>query len=202
MAANKLTFVMNYTQRDAALSLKSAFALKTLYPGVEVILIEDSPRLKLPQFSGQWTDRWMKAALLTDADIIIKLDPDTRATKAAASFPTTDIFGQQAPLGTYFPKSTGIICGGAIGFQRAAVQKIVDSGFLLDPKYTVKPYLTEERRFGTPRETVSLQDPIVADIAQRLGLKSGDWPGLHIKFQWEPPVVAPKDALFAHPVKE
>ena len=200
--AAKITFAITYWQKDAALAQKSAAALKQIYPTAQVLVIEDNPHLKLAQFGGQWTERWMKAALATEADVIIKLDPDTRATNAVTTFPTTDVFGQEAPVNTYWPKSSNILCGGAIGFQAAAVQKIVASGFLLDSKYTQKPYVTEERRFGTPRETISLQDPIVADVVQRLSLTTGNWPGLSIKFAWEPAVAPPKDAIFVHPVKE
>ncbi len=202
MALPKITFAMTYCERDAALVNKSQAALESLYPEARVIVIADNPRIKLPGFQGQWTERWMKAALATDADIIVKIDPDTRAMRVA-TFPTEDVFGQMAPTGAYYPNSNGIISGGAIGFQQAAVQKIVDSGFLRDTKYDVKPYATEERRFGTPRETILLQDFITHDVAERLNLTKGDWPGLHLKFSWEADQnVHPKNATFIHPVKE
>lgn len=199
--ALKVCFVMTYCERDASLTAASAAALKSLYPDATVLVIDDSTtRLKLAPNGGQWSQRWMSQALASGADIIVKLDPDTRAVKVA-SFPAEDVFGMQAPEGTYFPQSSGVISGGAIGFQAAAVQKILDSGFLLDAKYTEKPYATEERRFGHPRPTVILQDPIVGDVAQRLGLSQGVWEGLDIHFSWEPPVPFRKDATFVHPVK-
>jgi hypothetical protein len=201
--APKLFFAMNYCERDKTLASKSMSACQKLYPNDLVVGIPDTPRLKLAQFGGQWTQRWMEAALAdAEAEIIIKIDPDTRALKACRAFPTTDIFGQLAPEGTYYPKSNGIICGGAIGFTRAAVQKIVDSKLLLDPKYTQKPYWTEERRFGTPREHIALQDPIVHDIAQRLNLSEGAWDGLDLMMSWEPSRPFQKTATFVHPVKE
>ena len=199
--AAKVTFAITYWKKDAALAQKSAAALKLLYPTAQVLVIEDSPRLKLAEFGGQWTERWMTQALATGADVIVKVDPDTRALRPA-SFPTADIFGMTSPMGTYYPKSTGILSGGAIGFQAAAVEKILASGLLRDVKYTTKPYATEERRHGIPREQIALQDPIVHDIATRLSLNEGQWPGLHIKFSWEPAQKAPANATFAHPVKD
>jgi hypothetical protein len=193
-----LCFAITHCDRDASLAELSAAALKSLYPDAHIVVIEDKPRLKLPQFSGQWTQRWMEEAVATGADIIIKLDPDTRA-KNVAAFPEFDIFGQVSPDGTY-PQMSGIICGACIGFQKAAVEKILSSGFLLDAKYSEKPYAATERRYQ-PWETVSLQDPIVHDVAQRLGLSQGSWAGLSIKFSWDAHKDAhPRNATFVHPV--
>lgn len=200
--APKITFAVTYWKRDAALVPKCEAALKALYPAAQIVLIEDSARLKLAQNGGQWTERWMTQAMATSPDIVIKLDPDTRAVKTCMTLPKFDIFGQTAPVGTYFPKSDGIVCGGAIGFQAAAVQKILDSKLLSDAKYTQKPYWTEERRFGTPREHIALQDPIVHDIAQRLNLSEGAWDGLDLMMSWEPSRPFKPNSTFVHPVKD
>jgi hypothetical protein len=194
-----ITFAITSYQ-DAALATKTAAALKALYPNATIVRASDLPphRLKLPQFSGQWTERWMKGALATPADIIVKIDPDTRAYNAVATFPTTDIFGQIAKNGVYY-NLKGVIHGAAIGFKRSAVEKIVESGLLTSVKYTVKPYVTS--RDST--ETISLQDPIVHDIALQLGLTMGAWPGLSIRTRWDDATTVDKSKVtFAHPVKD
>jgi hypothetical protein len=142
----------------------------------------------------------MTQAITTGADIIVKVDPDTRATNLA-TFPSADVFGFLAPNGIYSPKSSGIFCGAAIGFQSSAVEKILSSGHLTDQKYTRKPFVTPERRYGHPREVIALQDPIVADVVSRLRLTTANWPGLHIRFSWDRPVPPPSGATFIHPVK-
>jgi hypothetical protein len=197
----KVCFVMNFCSRDSALAPKSAAALKSLYPTATVLTIEDNPPLKTPDKAGQWTERWMQAAMGDDPDIIIKLDPDTRALKAVQSFPTAEVFGQVAAPDTYFKGSNAIISGGCIGFQAEAVKKILDSGFLRDEKYTKAPYAVEERRYGKPRPMIALNDPIVDDIAQRLKLTKGAWIGIDIHYSWEPARPFRKDATFVHPVR-
>ena len=154
--------------RDGELALRSIAALRLVYPESRITHIQDEPRLKLPQFAGRWTERWMRACLLGDLTTLIKLDPDTRCLRRA-SLPDGDLWGQVAPPHVYWGVE-GVLYGGAIGFKREAAQKIVDSGLLLDEKYTVKPYVFE--RNG---EWLSLQDPIVHDVAQRLGLHETPW---------------------------
>lgn len=192
-----LTFAIT-SYEDSDLAVKSIAALRKLYPTATIVFLSDLPpnRLKLPQFCGAWTERWMKAALGTDAEIIVKIDPDTRAFVAATEFPGADIFGQIAKNGIYYSVK-GVIHGAAIGFQRSAVEKIVQSGLLLDKKYTVQPYVTNRDL----RETISLQDPIVHDVAVRLGLTMAAWDGLHIRTRWDnEEQMDVSKFYFAHPV--
>lgn len=198
MALN-ITFVVNYYDRDAALVADCVAALNHFYPAATVLQIEDNPPLKTPDKAGQWTERWMTQAAATSPDIIIKVDPDTRALRAVTSFPTTDIFGQLAPEGTYFPGSSGIISGGCIGFKASAVTAILNSGLLRDMRYSAKPFACVERRFGLPQSWIVLNDPIVHDVAQRLSLTEGIWDGLSLKHSWDADKTHPADATFIHP---
>lgn len=192
-----ICFVVTYCKRDAHLVDACKESLK-VYDDRCVLTFCDEPlRLKVPPQAGRWTERWMEHALDL-GDIIVKVDPDTRAMRKA-SFPITDIFGQFAQKDDYHPDSTGVLMGGAIGFQRDAVKKILDSGFLRDEKYNEPPYLVEERRY-VPKETVILNDLIVHDIAQRLGLSEGAWEGLDLMMSWEPFRPFHKGATFIHPV--
>lgn len=195
----KLTFAISSWQKDADLAPKAIESLKKAYPDAVIVHCVDVPpnRIKLPQFAGAWTERWMKAALETAADIIVKVDPDTRAYVRATEFPKEDIFGQVSDPGTYW-HIEGVIFGAAIGFQRSAVEKIVASGLLNDKKYTVHPYLFDREE----DTTVSLQDPIVHDIGLRLQLSSGKWTGLQMHTRWGDPVRDAEKYTFVHPVRE
>lgn len=204
MATTKLAFAINYCGRDAALAQKSAAAVRQLYPTASVVLIDDSEtNLKVPPNAGQWTQRWMTQALATGADIIFKIDPDTRAMKAVTTFPTADVFGQPSVARTYYPTSpTTIIYGACIGFQKAAAEKIVASNLLLNAKYNEKPYVCEERRYGTPRFNVILNDPVMDDVITQLGLTKATWAGLDMKNSWDVDQhVHPHSATFIHPVR-
>jgi hypothetical protein len=203
MATTKITFAMTFCARDAALAKINAARLQALYPAATVLAIDDNnTQLKLAGHAGQWTERMMQQAMATSPDIVIKLDPDTKPLVAVSVFPTSDVFGQMAPVGTYYPKSTGIISGGCIGFQAAAVSKILASGLLTNAKYNEKPYACEERRYGYPRATVVLNDPIVSDVVKQLGLSEGVWEGLDLMMSWEPTRAFKANATFVHPVKE
>jgi hypothetical protein len=147
MTMTKVTFVMSHYKRDATLSLKTIVALRALYPSAQVLNIEDTKNLKNTP-GGQWTQQWMEAAMATSPDIIVKLDPDTKPLKAVTVWPSTEVFGQMASPDAYFKGSTNIICGACIGFQTEAVQKVLASGLLTNAKYTVKPYVVPERRYG------------------------------------------------------
>jgi hypothetical protein len=196
-----VAFVVTWCLHDRNFYKNSVESVARCYPNAEIVTVADSPRLKLGEFGGQWTKRWMERVLETEADTIIKFDPDTRAQVAAANFPDFDIFGQESQDDTYFAGSKGILLGCAIGFKRSAVKAILDSGKLLDPKYTEAPYAFTEYRFGT-HYIGSLQDPIVHDIALQLGLKEGVWSGLDLKMSWHADKnVHPSTALFIHPVR-
>jgi hypothetical protein len=182
-----LTFAINSCKYDAALVPLCTAALTKLYPNAKIVVVPDlAPNeLKLPAHAGAWTERWMQQALAASTDgIIVKLDPDTRAYNAITSWPTQDAFGQIAGPKVYPGVKGSVIFGACIGFQRAAVAKIVQSQILLDAKYTVAPYLFTEFRSGREKRQISLQDPIMADVISRLGLSTGTLPNLYMGLSW------------------
>lgn len=160
-----LTFVINYYQ-DEAQATKLVMLTALLYPGCVTLLIEDNPRIKVMEHGGEWTQRWLERALHINSDVIIKVDPDIKVTRAAASFPTADVFGS---ILTRLDGSTQCH-GGTFGVSRVAAQKIVDSKLLLDEKYKTPTYT-----YVWKGETVSYQDKIFADVCARLGIKMERW---------------------------
>jgi len=145
----------------------------------------EGERLKLPQFAGQWTGRFLQLFLQTDAPLVIKVDPDTHINWAVEQFPTASVFAGFR----YYPSGKRILNGPAIGFTREAAQAILDSGILLDEKYTTYWYTYprfreplkrpwEEEKFD---EFVSLQDEITTDVVERLSLPVAEWKDVSFK---------------------
>lgn len=133
-------------------------------------------RLKLPDFRGAWTERFLHLLDETDDERIIKIDPDTQVN-ARVEWPDAEIFSS-------WRDSNGkrILAGPVIGFTRRAARDIIDSGFMLDWKYKANEYTYY--RFYPPRlkegeeqntELVSLQDEITTDVVERLGIEPIKW---------------------------
>jgi hypothetical protein len=188
----EICFALTWYQEALELVEESIKAIGCYYPHARLTLCnENKERLKLPSYRGRWTERWMRRALETGAEIIVKIDPDTRCYRRI-EFPGSEVFGQIAPQVAF--GIPGVIFGAAIGFSRKAILKILNSGFLLDQKYSADPY-----RYAKNGEVLSLQDGIVSDIVKRLGLSFAVWPGLRINCDWQgrPEL---EGAAFAHPV--
>lgn len=197
VAVLNLTFAISSYVYDRDMAGKTIEDLRRVYPQAGIVhLLDDPPnRLKLPQFAGRWTERWMLSALATPADIVIKVDPDTIVCRPLEDFPSADMFGAFSQRQRF----KGIM-GGAVGFQRSAVQQIVDSKFLLDKKYTESLYAFGEYRPGRDQtEIMSLQDPIVFDVALRLGLTTSPWSDVHMyRATYEMPKVDHSKYGFVH----
>jgi hypothetical protein len=212
-----------HTYKDQERAKKRITSLRTLYPSSPVIAIADGvddadyaafckdnkvqytlgDRLKLPEFSGKWTERWMRAYLdQTDAPLVIKLDPDTGVFKALASFPGADVFGKYS----YLTNSDLEMLGGCVGFTRRAVEKILDTKMLGQYRFSLAGYTyprfapnrllpgegPEERQF------ISVQDRIVSYIVKHLKLSLADWPQVAVECGGRPSL-APADFAFVHP---
>jgi hypothetical protein len=187
-----VTFAMT-TFHEGVLVDKSVKALREFHPKSTIVVLHDEEtNLKVPELRGTWTANWMLTALATDADIIVKVDPDTRAYNTVSKWPESDVFGEIAPNWVYAGLgATNVVFGACIGFKRSAVKKILDSGYLLDKQY---------EKFA--HKGVSIQDPIVTDVINRLGLSIGHWSGLHMRTRFkEIGTFDKKQVAFAHPVR-
>lgn len=163
-----MIFVVN-VWKDERLAQRLLSQLSVIYPGVDVIVIPDEPRLKT-RLSGEWTQRYLLRALEHElSDVIVKLDPDTCVWRQAP-IPDADWFGTISNDGRFAR-------GGACGFRRATAQRIVDSGLLLnDYRHLYDRY----GKFRWPHEEpdtglISAQDRIVAEVAETLDIKPTPW---------------------------
>jgi hypothetical protein len=179
----KLAFALTHYNDNPEATLAE---LQRYYPDAEVLVFDDAKEhLKTADKAGRWTERYLKAFLATDADVLIKVDPDTAVNGTVASFPEADVFGQRY-MGQH-------VQGGAMGYSRAAAQKIVDSGLLLRAKYTLLEY-TYAHKSG---RSVSCQDRIVGDVVKQLGLSIAPWPAASVLTF--PPKRDTGEFAFVHP---
>lgn len=181
---------------DQAKAKASITALRQIYKDESVLSISDGvdnadyekfcrnsgveyhygSRLKLQSLRGFWTERYFRHFLKTRESRLIKLDADTTVNRAA-SIPNTPVFSAWRQT-----HGRRVLAGPAIGFSRDTVQKIVDSGFLHDGKYATSAYAYH--RFLPPLlkpgedqsfDAIALQDEIVTDVVERLGIEPTEW---------------------------
>lgn len=165
-------FVINVFE-DAHLAERLVRQIDQHYPDAARLTIPDEPRLKNRQ-TGEWTHRYLEYALGCESDVIVKLDPDTCIWRRT-TIPTADWFGTLTDGGNF-------IRGGACGFSRSAAEKLVSSGLLLNQGYYNYPRYDD---FRWPHEERSLalmplQDGIVGDAMDQLGIKPTPWPDVCI----------------------
>lgn len=99
-------FALNFYDEPEDLVQKCAASVKEFFPDSCLVFCDDRiERLKTKDFSGHWTERWMRKALETTANVIVKIDPDTRCF-GCAPFPASDMFGKISPPRTYWSERT------------------------------------------------------------------------------------------------
>jgi hypothetical protein len=151
-----------------------------------VVLVETETRLKLPKYGGLWLQRLFEEALIrTRSEILIRTEGDTRLHRAFDYFPEADIGGTLSHQIPRFPR------GGCVFWRREALEKIVQSGLLGDPKY--KDFCSYSR-YGKWRHEgekedwtpILCSDQIIGDVIARLGLRLTAWDEVNIQFRGEP----------------
>ncbi len=185
-----IAFVVNVYQHDQALALRLTEQIRSFYPAAPLLIVGDGVtigrelaqqgtpvemlRVKhLP--SGLWTARYLALALgQTNADVIIKMDPDTCLWREL-EIPDADWFGTPSRDGQF-------LRGGAVGMKRGVIQSVLQSRLLLKP--STHAY-SRFQSFRWPHEKedpipISCQDRVVGDVMQTLGIAPSLWPGANI----------------------
>lgn len=210
--------------KDQSLAKTSIQKLKLFYPQADIISISDGvedadyaefcadykvnywvrERLKTMQFGGLWTAQFLTAMLWSEADILIKLDPDSGINSQLdpSTFPNADLFGNLRVAG-----GRPHIQGGFIAFRRAAARAIIESKLLGSSEYCtthysyprfMPPYLQQGEQFST--EWLTCEDVILWDVIQKLGLKVAEYDQVWCHFKDACP--SPEKYAVVHPVKE
>lgn len=152
---------------------------------------------------GAWIKRMFIAALETDCDAAVFLDPDSYMLRRFNYFPDADAAGT---LMQWRDRDYLYLQGGCKLIKRRAIEKIIDSGLLDASEYVNGAFgyqrYSDEHRY--PSEAFSdrwfiSEDHILGDIFTRLNLSFIDWPEVYCRFRESCP--NPKSYAVIHPVK-
>lgn len=194
------------TYKDELLAKRLIVELRTAYPEADIIclgdgrlangfgafceahgvIVERGKRLKLMATGGQWCDRVLQAFFnYSLAEVLIKLDPDSRLHRPFKHIPQADWFGDVRLDGFFRP----LIRGGCMGFSRDFAKRLLLSRLLENQMYDALPFgylrYSTFLREGEARseEWVSFTDGILADAAFRLRVAPTQWDEVCIKFR-------------------
>jgi hypothetical protein len=192
--------------KDEIYVVRLAHQLARFFPESKVIAISDGPchvpslvqaklfnpnlvlvngeRLKHKPTGGcEFTQRNLEAVLArSQAATIVKLDPDSYIVRSC-DIPTYDWFGHVHSTSIPFMGSRfDFIAGGAMGFSRDAIVRIIDSGFLLDRKYDNSAGFysrySQYKKFADPAgesDPIRREDWVIGDICRRLKIDATPW---------------------------
>lgn len=134
-----------HTYKDFPLLLKCLRTFRKFYPLTIFQIISDGPYMTETQkqkleevrpyafFEGErlmgldhgtaWIERRLRMFLLTDMDVCIKIDPDTRCWREFLYVPDADYFGTVVTKSKTVPS---YVQGGCKGISRRITQKLID----------------------------------------------------------------------------
>ena len=151
--------------------------------GIHSLHYEVGDRRKLSiEFGGAWVERFMARCLeLSDFDILLKIDPDTKFFRRFNYFPNEDYFGNRRK--SKYASEYDHIQGGCKGFKREAVERILESGLLQDEFYKGNMKFAYNRfsqiyiRPGEEPEDslLMVEDALIWDVVKRIGGTIGEW---------------------------
>lgn len=220
----KLSFLF-HVYRDELFAHRLVNQIKEYCKGADILAIFDgefNPKFadflrqeKIDYFAGEnlkskqgglWCQRYHEFFLTqSEADVLIKIDPDTYIHRPLKSIPEADIFGA-------INQNPGLpihVRGGFCGFKRSASELLVESKIFYDPFYRSAqfwyPRYGHWKFFdeGWQTEWITLTDPIVGHAAAKLGLTVKSWAEVQggICFRERVPDNSDLRYLATHPVR-
>lgn len=198
--------------------------IRSFYPTIDVLCITDGTdnlefarlcqeknvkyevgeRVYFQKFGGNWLERLLRCFLNnSNADSLIKLDPDIIINRTFTYFPESNI------AGTFIEDTiNGNFVRGACRFStKDSCIKILDSNLLHDSKYKIQS-LYGHKRFAPPywsvgeessNDVMISEERVFCDVATRLNLSINNWDEVCCK-RWELPSNF-QDYAVIHPVK-
>jgi hypothetical protein len=140
------------TYRDVSRLRRTLARLRTLYPESQVLVVSDGDadpaiaqacrshsvkfalraRLMGVEQGGEPVQKMLEAFLMTDADILIKIDPDTNIRRRFSRMPASTDSSLYGTVQSSGPESNNILSiqGGCIIIPRQAAMLLVDSSLL------------------------------------------------------------------------
>ena len=181
-----LAFFLSRWSGDGDLCNRAITSIRRYYPQADLVLIVDGlleqgdtlglelastviygEQLFSAEHGGAWALRWIRAALEhSNADTLVRLDPDSLMIRPIKSYPDFDIFGS---LMTH-PQHGQFVQGGACGYQRSALEQIEASGLLEQERMKNMHYLNVRAN-----KLCVLDDVQVSVCAKELNLTLGEW---------------------------
>lgn len=183
---------------DFELATERIKTIRTHYPDVEIICCDEwgvdagfnsfcldlnvfyfaGSQIKDLQFGGAWCLRMLCSFLsYSQADLMIRVEPDTQILRQFSFFPDADFFGNlRGNEGKQY------IQGGCFGLTRHACRVLVDSDILSSPLYRTPAfgYFRYQPPYVQPGEQQSVKqlaatDLILWDAVNKLDLSIADW---------------------------
>lgn len=152
----------------------------------QVVCIEGK-RLYVRHLGGAWVERLLKTYLeRSNADYMIKLDPDSYLRRKFSGFPDTDLGGSLSKLNHL---SFTLIQGGCRFQTRETCDKILASNLLKDSQYREKNLFSRSRsqahyfKLGEQFEDIKHpgEDAIISHVVSTLNLSISDWAEVHCR---------------------
>jgi hypothetical protein len=170
-----------YAIADGPCHLPSLYQAKFFNPNLTLI---EGDRLKHKSSGGcEFTQRNLEEVITrSQAETIVKLDPDSYVWRSCG-IPSDDWFGHVHSTHIPFLGSRfDFIAGGAMGFSRGAIERIIESGILLDRKYDHQKGFYDRykqyKKFGDPvgeTDLIRREDWVIGDVCRRLKIKASSW---------------------------
>jgi hypothetical protein len=177
-----IAFVVNVFREPTAVIAACVASVRAIYPAVPLTLIDDgggNPDLDsiaeehgarlvrgahiMPTACGSWLARCIQAGVDAGADVIVKIDPDTRLHRAFRTIPADG-----GACGYLMPYRFGLYPHGACkALSRACALDLLSSGALTAIDHITDPVMMCALRGHT--------HPIAEDIALALALRDRRW---------------------------
>lgn len=228
MEPTHLSFYFNIF-KDEIFTVRLLYQLNKFYPGYSVLGIADGPcfepnikifseinpnfvlyqgkRLKI--IGSEFTQRNFEVILEhLKTDIIIGLDPDSYIWRRFNYFPDVDWFGHRHRFYNHFIEKNFTFLGGScMGFKRTYIQRILDSGYLLNDKYKDSRGFYDRyssfKKYADPdcNDIICREDWVLGDIARKLKVKPFHWDECYPSQKHEVILQPPYQYAVTHPVR-
>ena len=157
---------------------------------------ERGEKLKTPERGAEWWQRTFSAGRALGTRYVLKVDADASFNRPIRWWPDYDCFGTVAWGGS----DREHVQGGAQGFSRAAVERILDSRICLRAEFRQVDYWSWDAGATGhwEREKYLSTDQTLRRILMELGMRWGEWPEVKSWYLHTPPDAADFAISHAH----
>lgn len=128
-------------------------------------------RLKTLENGGAWTHRYLSQSLVYNYDWLLQIEPESFCNSSFELPLTAGVYSNLLQNNDRF-----FLNGGAILFHRSSILTILDSGYLLDSRYTTSRWSYSGNKTYFHNSRIACQDAILYDTIARLGIFLKNFP--------------------------